>query len=506
LLSAAEAVSLIPDGATVAIAGAGGGVLEPDALILALSERFRRESHPRDLVVVHSMGPGDKASRGMSLLANPRLIRKLIGGHFGNSPAMGDLIRRNEIEAYNLPLGVLSQLFREAAAGRPGLLTKTGLGTFVDPRMGGSGLNQRSREAPVELVEVRGEEYLLYRAIPIDFALVRGSVADPGGNVTFDDEPSYLDMLETCMAAARGRGNRPGTALVQVKRLTSAPLHPKAVRIPSLLLGGIVHHPEQWQTHASEHDDVLAGNVRIADGDFAPMPMSWRKVIARRAAQFVKQGDVVNLGVGVADGVASILQETGTLPLVTMTNEHGIVGGVTSRGMTFGASMNFDSVLSMPNMIDLYQGGLLDVAFLGFGEVDQSGNVNVSVYGNQIVGSGGFIDITQNARRLVFCGSFTASGLKVEFDNGAVVIAKEGRINKFVSQVEHVTFNGKMAAARGQEVHIVTERAVFALTEKGVELIEIAPGVDAIEHIQAHCGFPLPRLTAHPMPHSLFKE
>ncbi len=488
-LNPAEAVRLIPDGATLAIAGSGGGVLEPEALIVALSERFLAEGHPRDLTIVHSMGLGDKISRGMSYLAHPGLVAKVIGGHMGNSTHMVELIRDNKVEAYNLPLGVLSQLFRDTAAGRPGLITKTGLGTFVDPRLGGPGLNARSDASLLEVVEFDGEEYLFYKSIPIDFAFVRGSVADSFGNIAYDDEPSYLDTLETCMAARRGRDGVRGTTFLQVKEIREGRFHPKRIHIPAMLVSAVVEDPLQWQTYVAERNDAFAGNVRLPAEAFESMPFSWRKVVARRAADFVRPGDVVNLGVGVPDGVAAVLNERGMLDQITMTNEHGVVGGVTSLGMTFGASINFDSLLTMPNIIDLYQGGLLDIAFLGFAQADIEGNVNVSLYNGEIMGAGGFIDITQNAKRVVFCGSFTAGGLDVAYRGGQIEIRKEGRARKLVAHVDHVTFSGAQALARGQEVYIVTERAVFTLTDRGLALIEVAPGLDLQRDVLDLCDF-----------------
>lgn len=505
-LTAAEAVSEIPDGATLAIAGSGGGVLEPEALILALAARFREEGHPRDLTIVHSMGLGDKISRGMSHLAQPGLIKRIIGGHMGNSTHIGEMIRTNQVEAYNVPLGVLSQLFRDTAAGRPGLLTKTGLGTFVDPRLGGPGLNEISTEKLLEVMEIDGEEYLFYHSIPLDFAFVRGSTADANGNIAYDDEPSYLDTLETCMAVRRGRGDRPGRAFLQVKAVTEERFNPRRARIPAMLVDTLVEDPHQWQTYVAERDDVLAGNERLPDEAFTPMPFSWRKVIARRAADEVRPGDIVNLGVGVPDGVASVLNERHMLDQITMTNEHGVVGGVTSLGMTFGASKNFDSLLTMPNIIDLYQGGLLDIAFLGFAQADRDGNVNVSLYNGEIMGAGGFIDITQNARRVVFCGSFTAGGFRPTFNGGALAIEQEGRTKKFVDRVEHVTFSGEQARARGQEVHVVTERAVFSLGASGLELIELAPGADLERDVLAQCEFAVPIGDLQSMPAPYFES
>lgn len=505
-LSAREAVERIGDGDTVAILGAGGGLLEPDLLLDALRERFLETGHPRDLTIVHSVGIGDKGDRGMTKLALPGLVRRMIGGHIGNSPAVGRLVKDGSIELYNLPLGVMGQLFRDTAAGRPGLLTKIGIGTFVDPRVSGPGLNARSTAKLVEVMTIDGEDYLFYRAIPVDFAFVRGTRADSLGNISFDDEPNYLDSLENCMAAARGRDGRRGTAFVQVKHVQSEPMHPKHVHIPAMLVGGVVEHPEQWQTYLFERDDVVAGDARIEESSFERMPFSWRKVIARRAADFVEPGDVVNLGVGVPDGVASILRERRMLDRVVMTNEQGVVGGVTSLGMIFGASRNYDSVIPMPHMMDLYQGGLLDIAFLGFAQADAEGNVNVSLYNGEIMGVGGFIDITQSARRVVFCGSLTAVGARLGFEGGRLRVEHEGSVRKLVEKVEHVSFSGPAALERGQRVTIVTERCVLELTPRGLELTEIAPGVDVQRDVIDQIGFPVSASNAVQMPATHFTE
>jgi acyl CoA:acetate/3-ketoacid CoA transferase len=505
-LSPEDAVALIPSGVTVAIAGSGGGLMEPDALIKALAARFEREGLPRDLTILHSMGLGDKVSRGMSFLAKPGLVKRVIGGHMGNSTHMCAMIAANEVEAYNLPLGVLSQLFRDTAAGRPGLLTKIGIGTFVDPRQTGGALNDISKEKFVDVITIDGEEYLFYKAIPIDFAFVRATAADAGSNISFEDEHSYLDVLETCMAARTGRNGVRGTCFVQVKHVRKERAHPKNARIPAMLVSAIVPHEGQWQSYIEERNDAVAGDVRLADDAFTRMAFSWRKVIARRGADLVRPGDVINLGVGVPDGVASVLNERGMMDRITMTNEHGVIGGVTSLGMTFGASRNHDSIVGMPAIIDLYQGGLLDIALLGFAQIDRHGNVNVSKYNGQIMGSGGFIDITQNARRIGFCGSFLASGFELDFSDGGARVVEEGRHGKFVSEVEHITFNGTVARERGQEVWYLTERATFRLAKKGVELVEVAKGIDVENDIQAHCRFPLIIHDVRPMDASLFHE
>ena len=491
--SVAEAIAAIADGSTVAIVGAGGGMLEPDLLIRAVRERFDQTGHPRDLTIVHSAGMGDSMARGLGPLAVPGLITRVIGGHFGTNPELTALINDDQIEAWNLPLGVMSQLFRDAGGDRPGLLTKVGLGTFVDPRQRGGRLNDITRDDLVSLVEIDGEDFLFYRSIPIDVALLRATTSDTRGNLSFDEEPSYLDSLELATAARRGRskdGQRvPGLSIAQVKRVVPpGTIRPKDARIPGYLIDAVVEHPTQWQTYASESHSGIAGTTRVAATSTPPMEFGPRKVIARRASLEIRDGDVVNLGYGLPDGISAVLAEEGRTDDVTMTVELGVIGGVTGRGATFGAAVNHDSVIPMPTMIDLYHGGTLDVAFLGFAEVDQAGNVNVAKYGGQITGTGGFIDIATNTPRIVFCGTLTSGGLAVDYEP-AFRVRTEGRNRKFVRKVEEINFNGQIACRRGQQVLYVTERAVFELTAHGLALREVAEGVDVETDVLALMDF-----------------
>lgn len=470
-----RAVERIYDGATVAILGCGGGNGEPDLLIAALAARFKREGRPRDLTLVHAAGLGDRAALGMSPLAVPGLVKRVIGGHWGQTPAMSAMAEREEIEAYNLPLGAMYQLHREIGGGRPGLITKTGLGTFVDPRLEGGRMNRRTTEDIVEVTEIAGEEYLFYRSYRIDFALLRGRRADHDGNISMLGEPAYLDALALALAA-RASG---GEVFVQVREIVEPGerLPALTVKIPGIAVDVVVPHPKQWQTYESEDDPVYAG-FSHRDLTVAPMALTPRKVIARRAARFMQQGSVVALGVGMPDGIGLVLGEEGVSDAVTGVIETGLVGGAAAPGILFGAAMNFSAMLDSADVIDYFNGGGLDFAALGFAQVDARGDANVSKYNGIVMGSGGFPDISGSARHLILCGTLTAGGLQARVDEGRIVIDREGTVRKLVERVEQITYSGEQALRAGHEMHLVTERAVFELRPAGLTLIEVAPGLD----------------------------
>lgn len=501
--SAREAVDLVVDGSTVAVSGSGGGLLEPDLLIEALGERFEETGHPRNLTLVHSYGIGDRMKRGLTPLARPGLLERAIGGHWGQTRPMAELAEKNEIEAYNLPLGVMTLLHREIAGGRPGLITEVGIGTFMDPRMGGGRLNDVTTEDIVEVVTLGGKEYLWYKPYRIDFAFVRGSEADPDGYVGMSQEGFYLDVLALA-GAARASG---GTVVAQVKHVVaSGSLPPKAVKVPGPLVDLVVEHPGQWQSYESELNLEYAGLARADLVESAHFPLTPRKVIARRAVLAMHQGAVANLGVGVPDGVGTVLAEEGCAGLVTLTLEHGVFGGVSAQGVIFGAARNHRAVVDAPDMIDFYHGGGLDYTFLGFAEVDSAGNVNVSKYNGVVMGSGGFTDIAQSARTVVFCGTLTASGFEARVIRGRVLVETEGRVCKLVQRVGQVTFSGRIALERGHRVLLVTERAVFELVADGWVLTELAPGV-SVDALQSLSGFEIRSARSlHEMEACLFAE
>lgn len=474
-VAAERAVELIRDNDTLAITGAGGGILEPDLLIASLGARYLQTGHPQGLTLLHSAGLGDRHSRGLAPLAQEGLVKCVIGGHFGQCPPIAEMIAANKIEAYNVPLGISSQLFRAAASSSPGLITRIGIGTFIDPRLQGGRMNAISNGEIVRVVEFQGEEYLFYPAIPIDVSFVRGTFSDPNCNISMDHETSYLDSFEIA-AATRASGGR---TIAQVKQIVApGSLPAKSIHIPGIFIDALVEHPSQEQTYRSSYDAALASQVRVDLDRTYDDDASCRSVIARRAALEIQRGDIINLGVGIPDRIASVLMEEGVDQEVTLTVEHGVIGGTTETGATFGATRNASSIVKMSDMIDFYHSGGLNKAFVGFAQFDATGKVNVSQYGQTATGAGGFIDITQGAEVVVLCGTLTAGGGSCAYDHGRLVEVKSGSITKAVQAVDQVTFDGRKAAALGHQILIVTERAVFRITSEGVVLEEIFPGVD----------------------------
>jgi propionate CoA-transferase len=474
-MTADAAARLIRDGDTVALIGGGGGLVEAGALHAAAERRFLAGEGPRDLTLVHSLGLGDRRERGVSRLAQEGMVRKVIGGHWVWSPRMQELARANKIEAHVLPGGVLMQLYREIGARRPGLFSRVGLGTFVDPRVEGGRMNEAASGGLVEVAHVGGEEFLFYKSFPINVALLRGSFADDDGNVSLAQECAKLD-IQACALAARNSG---GKVIVEVReRAPSGALPAHGVAIPGAWVDAIVVAPEQTMTYDIAFDPAMAGLARAAPLASVAPALDERQVIARRAARELQDGMVVNFGFGVPDAVAALVAADVRQGRYLQTIEHGVYGGELLTGEIFGFSRSASAMIDAPTQFDFYSGGGLDIAFLGFGQVDAAGNVNASKLGGVPVGPGGFIDIAQNARKVVFCGSFDAKGARAAIRDGRLAIAAHGAIAKLVSAVDQITFSGPEALRRGQEVIYVTERAVFRLERDGLQLIEIAPGVD----------------------------
>ncbi len=473
-ITAEEAARLVPDRARVLVEASGGGVIEPSALLKGIADRYEREAAPSDLSLYFCSGVGDRQGSGVDVLAQRGLVRRAVAGHWAMTPTLARMAAANEIEAYCLPQGVLAQLLRDSGAGRPGLITRTGLGTFVDPRQGGGKLNERTTEDLVDVMTVRGEELLFYPAPRFDVVLIRGTTADENGNLTVEHETAKLGILA---AAIAGR-NSGGLVIAQVKRVTAAgTMNPKAVVVPGHLIDAVVVDQDQWQTAINRYQPAFSGELRVPIIQSAPMPLTERKVIARRALDEIVDGSVVNLGVGMADGVAGVASEEGRLTDITLTVEQGIIGGIPERGVIFGVAWNPDAVIDHSSQFDFYDGGGLDIACLGFAEVDADGNVNSSMVEGRVLGAGGFINISQSARVVVFCGTLTSGGLQIDLTQGRPQVRSEGRHRKFVHQVHQMTFNARMALERGQRVIYVTERAVFRLTQDGPELVEVAPGL-----------------------------
>jgi propionate CoA-transferase len=487
IVTADQFAKLVATGDTLLIGGSGAGHAVPDTLIGAIGKRFKAEGEPRNLTTVHPVGLGDRAERGIGHLAQPGLLKRVVCGTLVDSPPVERMAAANEIEAYTLPQGCLSQLTREMAAGRPGLVTHVGLDTFIDPRHGGGKQSEKAKEDLVELITVGGKEYLLFKPFHVDIALIRGTTADEDGNITMEHEAVFGEMISMAQAARRAGG----LVVAQVKRMAlRGTLPPKQVKVPGMLVDLIVVDAEQTQTFFTLHDPAYAGEMKVPLTSIAALPFSVRKVVARRAALELFPGAICNLGSGISTGIASIAAEEKSLDAVVLTNEQGLIGGAPATGNEPGAGRNYQAMVDQPYQFDFYDGGGLDLAFLSFAEVDQSCNVNVSRFGDRIVGPGGFINISQNAKTMIFSGTFTAGGLDVSWPNGRTEIRKEGAEKKFVAAVEQVTYSGALAASNRHRALYVTERAVFARNAAGrLELIEIAPGVDLERDIVAQMQF-----------------
>ena len=487
ITSAAEAVAIIQSGDAMCTSGfVGIGV--PDALLVALERRFVDTGEPRDLTLLFAAGQGDGKDRGLNALGHEGLVKRAIGGHWGLIPKIGRLALEGHIEAYNLPQGVISHMYRDIAAGKPGTISRVGLGTFVDPRLEGGKINARTKDDIVRLLEIDGQEWLFHRGFPLQIALLRGTTGDPNGNVTAEREALDLDNLAMAMAVK----NSGGVVIVQVERIArSGSLNPRQVLIPGAFVDCVVVAEAEYhrQTYATRYNPAYSAETFVPLDSVTPMSLDERKVIARRCALELRAGAIVNLGIGMPEGVGAVAAEELISDLFTLTAEPGVIGGVPASGLDFGAAVNTDAIIHQNQQFDFYDGGGLDIAVLGMAEVDNNGNVNVSRFGTKLAGAGGFINISQNARKVIFAGTFTASGLDLRIEGGKLHIEQEGRARKFGDRVQQVTFSGEVAAKADKAVLYITERCVFRLTHDGLELTEVAPGIDIDRDILAHMAF-----------------
>ncbi len=504
VIAADEAIALIRDDDVITTTGFVQSCI-PEALHAALEKRYVESGHPKGCTLIMTAGAGDSKGLGTGRLHHEGLLTRVIAANFGRMPKVAQAAKENKIRGYNLPQGVISQLYRACAAGQPGLFSKVGLHTYVDPRYRGAKVNELTTEDIVKVVEVDGEEWLFYTATKIDVALIRGTSADPNGNITMEKEALTLDVLAQAMAAR----NNGGVVIAQVERIVdNGFLLPKDVRVPGVLVDCVVlAEPEMHRmNYGVMHDAALSGQIRVPVAGMAKMKLDARKIVARRAAFELPPNGVVNLGVGAPEGIAAVANEEKLTPFITLTTEAGIVGGVLASGSSFGAARNADCVIDQNQMFDFYDGGGLDMTCLGMAECDEAGNVNTSKFGGRLNGCGGFINISQNARSVVFAGTFTVGGLEIAIEDGKLRIVTEGKSKKFIKQVEENTFSGPFAQERDQPVIYVTERCVFQLTKEGLELVEVAPGIDIERDILPHMEFkPIVR-NPRPMDARIFRD
>lgn len=487
-ITAKEAAVLVKDHDKVIFGGFIGAVV-PEAIERALGERFAETGHPQNIEVVFAAGQGDSANKAINHIAQEGLVSRVIGGHWGLIPKLQKLVVEGKIQGYNLPQGVLCHLMRDSAAGKPGVATHVGLGTFVDPRIEGGKINSVTTKDIVHLIEIRGKEMLFFDRLESNVAIIRGTTADRNGNITMEDECLFLENLAAAMLVR----NNGGTIIVQVKNVVeNGTLNPQMVRIPSIFVDAIVQvedEQEHMQTFAESMNESYVGRGEKSAVNAGSRPLDAKKIIARRSALELKKGAVINYGIGAPEVIAAVTDEEGVTNQLVATVEPGAIGGTPAGGLSFGASSFPEAIITQDQMFDFYDGGGIDQAFLGLAETDKKGNLNVSRFGPKIAGCGGFINITQNAKQVFFCGTFTAGKSKITVENGQLKIEQDGNIKKFIDKVQQITFSSDVARVNGKNVLYITERAVFKLVETGLELIEIAPGVDIEKDVLQQMDF-----------------
>ncbi|MGD8192431.1 acyl CoA:acetate/3-ketoacid CoA transferase [Brevibacillus ginsengisoli] len=487
VITASQAAELIKDGDTVAASGFGLACWAEEVGI-AVEQRFLETGHPKNLTVMHASAIGDRRGKGMSHWGHEGLIKRWMGGITIASPGLAKLIEEDKCEAYNLPQGVITQLYREIAAKRPGVITKIGLGTFVDPRIEGGKISPCTKEDIVKVVEFENEEWLFYKSFPIQVALIRGTVADEKGNLTLEKEGLHMEVLPIAQAVK----NSGGIVIAEVETVAKAEsLNPKDVRVPGILVDYIVvSKPENhFQTENTKYNPAFSGHVKVPMDSIPFLPLDERKVIARRSAAELRENNILNLGVGIPVNVSTVTAEEGVTDMITLTTEAGSIGGVPGGLPDFGHAYNSEAIVDHHAQFDFYDGGGLDMTVLGLAQTDEKGNINVSKFGTRVAGCGGLINISQTAKKLVFAGTFTAGGLEVKIGNGKLEIVQEGKVKKFLKHVQQITFSGEYASKIKQKVIYVTERAVFELVDGKMVLTEIAPGINLQKDILDQMDF-----------------
>ena len=488
VITAAQAAEMIKDNATVALGGfVAGGI--PEAIHEAVEARFLEVGAPRDLTLVWIAGCGTRNHTNADHYAHEGMVKKVIGGHFNFLPEISQMVIDNKIQGYNVPQGALAFMMRDSAAHKIGTLTPTGLGSFADPRNGGGRLNDITTEDIVKVIEIDGQEQLYYPRLGLDVALIRGTYADELGNITFEKEMAPLDSTAMAMAVH----NNGGKVIIQVEKVVKfGSIDPKMVKIPGIYVDAVVvcpaEDPRSAQIIGGHYDPAYAGNVQVSVAGLEPKPLDAKKIIGRRAAMELSKNVVVNLGVGVPEYVSAVASEEGIEEEMTLTVECGPIGGVPGGGNRFGGTLNAHAYVDESYQFDFYDGGGLDVCYLGLGEADVEGNVNVSRLGTKLTGCGGFMSIAGNSKKIIFCGTFT-NGLKIKTGDGKLTITEEGKKHKFIQRVGEITFAGKVAAKNHKDVTYVTERCVFRLQEDGLHLVEVAPGIDIETQILGEMDF-----------------
>lgn len=477
ILTARQAADLVKDGDVITTSGFVASC-NAEALCKALEERYLETGTPKNLTLIYAASQGNRNGRGADHLAHEGLLKRAIAGHWNTAPKLAQLALDNKMEGYNIPQGTILHMFRDIAANKIGTFTTVGLETFVDPRNGGGKLNSITKDDLSKIIEIEGTEQIFYKAFPIDIAFIRATYADECGNISFEKEITPLEGTSVAQAVS----NRGGTVIVQVEKVVKAgTLDPKLVKIPGICVSAVVvaDPVDHQQSFDCDYNPALTGEIREETGEnIQPVKLDAKKIIGRRGAMELTEGSAVNLGIGAPEYVAKVAAEEGIGDYMTLTVESGPVGGIPQGGLRFGSSLNPDCLLDQPYQFDFYDGGGLDIAYLGLAQCDEKGNINVSRFGPRIAGCGGFINITQNSKKVVFCGTFTTGGLKVKAGEGKLEIIQEGKEKKFLKDVEQVTFSGNYANKKGQTVMYITERAVFELRKDGVHLIEVAPGID----------------------------